>query len=95
MSLFAPSRPTTSGDVADTTPDAAPGQTFSASYYLLENRQGTVAGIGSQDGKNQSVAPEEATYIYIEGEADGVKVAYRIYPGENNTTDFNIVRNRV
>ena len=24
-----------------------------------------------------------------------MKVAYRIYPGENNTTDFNIVRNRV
>ena len=95
MSLFAPSHATTSGDVADTTPDAAPGQTFSASYYLLENRQGTVAGIGAQEGKNQTVAPEEATYIYIEGEADGVKVAYRIYPGENNTTDFNIVRNRV
>ena len=81
--------------MADTTPDAAPGQTFSASYYLQENRQGTVAGIGAQEGKNQTVAPEEATYIYIEGEADGVKVAYRIYPGENNTTDFNIVRNRV
>ena len=95
VSFFAPSRATTSGDVADTTPDAAPGQTFSASYYLLENRQGTVAGIGSQEGKNQTVAPEKATYIYIEGEADGVKVAYRIYPGENNTTDFNIVRNRV
>lgn len=95
VSLFAPSRATTSGDVADTTPDAAPGQTFSASYYLLENRQGTVAGIGAQEGKNQTVAPEFATYIYIEGEADGVKVAYRIYPGENNTTDFNIVRNRV
>ena len=95
VSLFAPSRAAASGDVADTTPDASPGQTFSASYYLYENRQGTVAGIGSQDGKNQSVAPEEATYIYIEGEADGVKVAYRIYPGENNTTDFNIVRNRV
>ena len=95
MSLFAPSHATTSGDVADTTPDAATGQTFSASYYLLENRQGTVAGIGAQEGKNQTVAPEFATYIYIEGEADGVKVAYRIYPGENNTTDFNIVRNRV
>lgn len=95
MSLFATSRATTSGDVADTNPDADPGHTFSASYYLLENRQGTVAGIGSQNGKNQSVAPEFATYIYIEGEADGVKVAYRIYPGENNTTDFNIVRNRV
>ena len=95
VSLFAPSRAAASGDVADTTPDASPGQTFSASYYLYENRQGTVAGIGSQDGKNQSVAPEEATYIYIEGEADGVKVAYRIYPGENTTTDFNIDRNRV
>ena len=95
MSLFAPSHATTSGDVADTTPDTATGQTFSASYYLLENRQGTVAGIGAQEGKNQTVAPEFATYIYIEGEADGVKVAYRIYPGENNTTDFNIVRNRV
>lgn len=95
MPFFAPSRAAASGDVTDTPPAAAPGQTLSASYYLLENLQGTVAGIGSQDGKNQSVAPEFATYIYIEGEADGVKVAYRIYPGENNTTDFNIVRNRV
>lgn len=94
VSLFAGSRATVSGDVSDTTPEIASGQTFTT-YYMPENRQGTVVGIGSQSGKDQTAAPDFATYIYIEGEVNGVKVAYRIYLGENNTTDFNVVRNRV
>ena len=66
-----------------------------ATCYLLENRQGEVAGIGSQRQKDQTRAPEHATYIAIAGEADGTQVVYRIYLGENNTTDFNVGRNRV
>ena len=66
--------------------------TYAATYYLLENRQGEVAGIGSQQQKDQTRAPEHATYIAIAGEADGTQVVYRIYLGANNTTDFNVGR---
>ena len=31
----------------------------------------------------------------LQGEADGLHVVYRIYLGENDTSDFNIARNRV
>ncbi len=68
---------------------------YSAVYYLPENLQGENTSIPGQEQKVESNAPEYATYILIEGEADGLHVAYRIYLGENNTSDFNIVRNRV
>lgn len=67
----------------------------SAVYYLPENLQGENASIPGQEQKNESNAPEYATYILIEGEADGLHVVYRIYLGENDTSDFNIARNRV
>ena len=51
--------------------------------------------IPGQEQKNEANAPEYAAYILIEGEADGLHVVYRIYLGENNTSDFNIARNRV
>lgn len=68
---------------------------YSAVYYLPENLQGENASIPEQEQKNESNAPEYATYILIEGEADGLHVVYRIYLGENDTSDFNIARNRV
>ena len=68
---------------------------YSAIYYLPENLQGENASIPGQEQKNESNAPEYATYILIEGEADGLHVVYRIYLGENDTSDFNIARNRV
>ena len=81
--------------VADMPPVEASATAYAATCYLLENRQGEVAGIGSQRQKDQTRAPEHATYIAIAGEADGTQVVYRIYLGENNTTDFNVGRNRV
>lgn len=76
---------------------AAPANSdgYSAVYYLPENLQGENASIPEQEQKNESNAPEYATYILIEGEADGLHVVYRIYLGENDTSDFNIARNRV
>ena len=68
---------------------------YSAVYYLPENLQGENASIPGQEQKNESNAPEYATYILIEGDADGLHVVYRIYLGENDTSDFNIARNRV
>ena len=93
--LFGSSRADNAGAVADMPPVETSATTYTATYYLLENRQGQVAGVGSQQQKNQIHAPEYATYIAIAGEADGVNVMYRIYLGENNTTDFNVTRNRV
>ena len=93
--LLGSSRADAAGEVADMEKVSATGTEYNATYYLLENRQGQVAGIGSQQQKDEAHAPEYATYIAIEGKAANVKVVYRIYLGENNTTDFNDVRNRV
>lgn len=95
VALFGSSRADSAHAVADMAPVETSAATYTATYYLLENRQGTNTAISGQQQKDETRAPEYATYIAIEGEADGVKVAYRIYPGENNTTDFNVERNRV
>ena len=92
--LFGSSRAESSEAVADMPPIETSATTYAATYYLLENRQGEVAGIGYQQQKDQTRAPEHATYIAIAGEADGTQVVYRIYLGANNTTDFNVGRNR-
>lgn len=93
--LFGSSRADNAGAVADMAPVETSATTYTATYYLLENRQGQVEGIGSQQQKDEAHAPEYATCITVVGEAEGIKVMYRIYLGENNTTDFNVVRNRV
>lgn len=93
--FFGSSRAENSETVADMPPVETSATAYAATCYLLENRQGEVAGIGSQQQKDQTRAPEHATYIAIAGEADGTQVVYRIYLGENNTTDFNVGRNRV
>lgn len=93
--FFGSSRADAAGKVADMEKVSATGTEYNATYYLLENCQGQIAGIGSQQQKDEAHAPEYATYIAIEGEAENIKVVYRIYLGENNTTDFNVGRNRV
>lgn len=96
VALFGSNRADAAGVVADMEKVlSATGTEYNATYYLLENRQGQVAGIGSQQQKDEAHAPEYATYIAVAGEADGIQIMYRIYLGENNTTDFNVVRNRV
>ena len=93
--LFGFSRADNAGAVADMPPVETSATTYAATYYLLENRQGENISINEQQQKDETRAPEYATYIAITGEADGIKVVYRIYLGENNTTDFNVTRNRV
>lgn len=93
--LFGSSRAESAETVADMPPVETSATAYTATYYLLENRQGQVTGIGTQQQKNETRAPRYATYIAITGEAYGIKVVYRIYLGENNTTDFNVGRNRV
>lgn len=93
--FFGSNRAESAETVADMPPVETSATAYTATYYLLENRQGQVTSIGTQQQKNETRAPRYATYIAIEGEAENVKVVYRIYLGENNTTDFNVGRNRV
>ena len=95
MHLFRDSRAELAAHVADLPAVTDPGSEFSATYYLLENRQGTVPGITAQGQKDSAHAPAFATYFQIEASAAGVEIIYRIFLGENNTSDFNIIRNRV
>ena len=69
-------------------------RTYAGIFYLPENLQGVVSKITDQRDKNLQNAPDRATCILIEGDKDGRAIYYRIYPGENNTSDFNIRRNR-
>lgn len=63
--------------------------------YLFENLQGSVDTITDQKDKCPENAPACATYLRIlaERSADKALVEYIVYPGENNTSDFNVRRN--
>lgn len=62
-------------------------------FYMFENRRG-VKEITQQKDKNTSTAPKRATYVYIKGKIGDVTAIWRVYLGANNTTNFNIKRNR-
>lgn len=93
--LFTQGRAAFADDTADCPKIATSDQKFAATYYLPENCQGENTKITDQKHKDATNAPELATYIFIQGEAAGKKVAYSIYLGLNNTTDFNVVRNTI
>ena len=69
---------------------------FTQEWYLPENLRGVVAGLNDQQ-KGGSNAPKYSTYIEITGDytqsGESFEVVYRIYPGQNSSTDFNIIRN--
>ena len=71
-----------------------PATIGAATYYMLENRQGTISQITSPSQKSRQKAPALSTYIRITGTYDGKAVCYNVYPGENDTNDFNITRNK-
>ena len=81
---------------------AGTSRTLSATFYVPENLQGTVTGITSSSGKspeeNATVAGRQARLTYLEvrvacsGLYSGTKT-YRSYLGNNETTNFDIVRN--
>ncbi|MDE5691935.1 MAG: DUF4906 domain-containing protein, partial [Alistipes sp.] len=68
------------------------------SWYVPENLRGEVTGITSTIDKGENNAPAGSTFIEVIGaynngvdpEAD---VTFRIFPGANSTTDFNVARN--
>lgn len=62
--------------------------------YVLENCRGINSSIFSQELKDSAHAPQNSTYVVIKGTYADKAVAYRIYLGENNTSDFNVRENR-
>lgn len=71
-----------------------PLHSSSFSFYMFENLAGENLSIKNERQKNKDTAPLSATYLHIIGSSEGKKVEYSIYLGENNSTDFNVSRNK-
>ncbi|WP_321330997.1 DUF4906 domain-containing protein [uncultured Bacteroides sp.] len=68
-------------------------KTATYSWYVPENQQGIRS---NTDAKSKNdVAPQNAMYIrlYADFKDDGNSYVYSVYPGLNETNDFNIKRN--
>lgn len=81
----------TSGGYADIPSGSA--SRHSAVFYIPENPQGTVPAITDQRQKNCDNAPAYATYLMIRAVRGERVLDYRVYLGENNTSDFNVRAN--
>lgn len=69
------------------------GRKAAGMYYLLPNPQGSNPAITDQRQKNRDHAPRSASYLLIRATRAEKVLAYRIYLGENNTSDFNVLGN--
>ena len=69
------------------------GQQAVGDCYLLPNMQGIVASITDQRQKNPDNAPANASYLLIRAVRGSKVLAYYIYLGGNNTSDFNVRAN--
>lgn len=65
----------------------------SSEFIMAENLAGTNPAITTEYRKDAEHAPDGASYILISAEKRSAVLHYRIYLGENNTTDFNVRRN--
>ena len=63
-------------------------------FYMFENLQGVKPSIKEASERNKDNAPPKATYLSIIGSYQNTRVEYSIYLGENDTSDFNIYRNK-
>ena len=92
---FADNAPSEDDAVTDYASRSITGHSYNGTFYVPENLQGTVAGITDPTQKAPDKAPEQATCIHIEAvNQTGRKLDYFIYPGENDTGNFDIRRNR-
>ena len=82
-----------SDDYTDCPETELSGQQAAGNSYLLPNRQGTVASITDQRQKNPDNAPANASYLLIRAVRGSKVLAYYIYLGGNNTSDFNVRAN--
>lgn len=83
---------------ADATAVNVSGTSFTQTWYVAENLRGVVAGLTDKT-KGGTNAPSHSTYIEVSGDytknGETFEVAYRIYPGADSSTDFNLVRNHI
>ena len=83
---------------ADATAVNVSGTSFTQTWYVAENLRGVVAGLTDKT-KGGTNAPFHSTYIEVSGDytknGKTFEIAYRIYPGANSSTDFNLVRNHI
>lgn len=71
-------------------------------WYIPENKRGTNMNNAGEANKNEN-APAYSTCVYLEGDyyptkdntADAKKVYYKLYPGKDIISDFNIEGNKV
>lgn len=80
-------------DYTDTPAVPLSGHSAAGSRYLLPNMQGSVPSITDQRDKNRDNAPENASYLLIRATRGAKALAYCVYLGENNTSDFNVRAN--
>ena len=66
---------------------------LSHTFHMAENCAGRNNAISQPAEKSRQNAPEGATYLQIEAERGGCSYIYRVFPGENSTTDFNVRKN--
>ncbi|WP_319504898.1 DUF4906 domain-containing protein [Bacteroides graminisolvens] len=94
--------PNTAGDASKYT-DYNPVTSYTAgttlTWYVPENLRGTVGTITGSWQKTTANAPAYSTCLVVSGTytpngGTAQEVSYFIYPGVNNTTDFNLMRNR-
>ena len=69
------------------------GRQAEGACYLLPNMQGIVASITDQRQKNPENAPANASYLLIRAVRGAKVLAYCVYLGGNNTSDFNVRAN--
>lgn len=87
---------TSSDNFFDYAEKAVSGTTIEHTWYMPENLRGVVAGLTEKTKGGENV-PAHSTCIEVSGDytKNGVleDVTYRIYPGANASTDFNLIRN--
>lgn len=81
--------------MASTEIGVSEGRKATRTFYLLENCQGDVPSITTQQQKCSENAPQGATYVRIKAQQEGLQLTYDVYLGENNTSNFDVRRNSV
>lgn len=68
-------------------------QALTGTFYMLPNLQGEVPSITDQQDKGPANAPADATYLRIRALRGSKVLDYCVYPGGNNTSNFDIRAN--
>lgn len=68
-------------------------ENYTEPFFIPENMAGENTAITDPRQKNRSNAPQDATCLKITALCDGIPTNFFIYPGYNDTSDFNLRRN--